>query len=238
MTHDVRNSHHDWTGLTPPDRFVFPAIPVIVKADTACFSRPDFPAERVSYPVPTPSSLTGVLSSVFWKPQFCWVIESVDVLRPIRWLTQQRNEVGTVQNLRTAGERYDVEDMRVQRQTLMLRDVAYRVRANVWVHPDAEERNPAKWRDQFQRRVKRGGYYRPPYLGMREHVADVLPDNPDLVPIDHTETLGIMLHSINFDSATGRESYTWFQGELIDGTVTFPRAGMSIAQAAATGGDV
>ena len=230
---DNASTHHDWDGLVPPERFRYPAMRVIVRADTACFTRAEFPSERVSYPVPTPSALAGVLSSVFWKPQFRWVVEAVDVLAPIRWVTQQRNEVNTVQSVLTAatGAGYDVEDMRVQRQTLMLRDVTYRVHANVWVHPKARD-EPAKQRDQFQRRVHRGRYFRPPYLGMREHVADVLPDDPDLPPIPHTEHLGLMLHTILFDPATGEETYTWFDARLENGTMTVPRSGLTLAAAA------
>jgi len=229
-------SHHEWTGLTPPDRFPYPAMPVIVRADTACFTRAEFPSERVSYPVPTPSALVGALSSVFWKPQFRWVIESVDVLNPIQWGTQQRNEVNAVQSLRTAakGSRYDVEDMRVQRQTLMLRDVAYRIHANLWVHPEARD-EPAKWRDQFRRRITRGAYYRPPYLGMREHVADFSPDEPTLIPIPRTEDFGLMLHTICFDENSGAETYSWFRATMRAGRISVPRAGLTLAEAASGG---
>lgn len=230
MTEVQRPSHHDWAGMNPPEQFPFPALRVIVKADTACFTRAEFPSERVSYAVPTPTALIGTLSSVFWKPQFRWVIESVDVLQPIRWVTQQRNEVGKVQSLATAagGERYDVDDMRVQRQTLMLRDVAYRVHAHIWQHPEAEGA-PAKWRDQFTRRVHRGAYFRPPYLGMREHVADVLPDDPALNAVPSSQDLGLMLHTITFDPTTGAESYSWFRARLESGSYTIPRHGMSLA---------
>jgi CRISPR-associated protein Cas5d len=216
--------------MTPPDEYPFPALRVLIKADTACFTRAEFPSERVSYAVPTPSALIGTLSSVFWKPQFRWVVESVDVLLPIRWLTQQRNEVGRVQSLAiaAAGERYDATDMRVQRQTLMLRDVAYRVHAHIWQHPEAEGA-PAKWRDQFNRRVHKGAYFRPPYLGMREHVADVLPDDPTRQPIASSQDLGLMLHTIAFDDATGAETYTWFRAQLESGSYSIPRQGMSLA---------
>lgn len=235
-----KGSHHDWAGLEPPERFRYPALTVMVTAETACFTRAEFPSERVSYQVPTPSALAGALSSVFWKPQFRWVVESVDVLNPIRWVSQQRNELKHVQSLqrptrkgRWAGEAYDVEaaDMRAQRQTLMLRDVAYRIRANVWVHPDAEEKDPAKWRDQFNRRVARGAYFRPPYLGMRENVADFRPDEPQRRPIRESEDLGLMLHSIHADPVTGAETFTWFHGRLQDGTVRYPACGMNMVDA-------
>ena len=47
--------------------------PLLVKvwSDYACFTRPEFGAERVSYPVMTPSAARGVLEAIFWKPEFC-----------------------------------------------------------------------------------------------------------------------------------------------------------------------
>mgnify|MGYP002578106855 CR=1 FL=1 len=40
----------------------------IVTGDYACFSRPEMKVERVSYDVPTPSALEGLIKSVYWKP--------------------------------------------------------------------------------------------------------------------------------------------------------------------------
>ncbi|MFZ5922749.1 MAG: type I-C CRISPR-associated protein Cas5c, partial [Chloroflexota bacterium] len=44
--------------------------------------------EKYSYQVPTYEALKGVLSSVYWKPTFVWVIDKVRVMKPIR--TQPR----------------------------------------------------------------------------------------------------------------------------------------------------
>ena len=41
---------------------------IMVEGDYACFTRPEMKLERVSYDVPTPSALEGMLKSVYWKP--------------------------------------------------------------------------------------------------------------------------------------------------------------------------
>jgi CRISPR-associated protein Cas5d len=50
--------------------------------------------ERVSYDVITPSAARGVLEAVLWKPQMQWIVERIDVLKPIRKASVRRNEVG------------------------------------------------------------------------------------------------------------------------------------------------
>ena len=64
---------------------------------------------------------------------------------------------------------------------------------------------------------------------MREHVADVLPDDPDLLPIASSQDLGLMLHTITYDEATGAEDYAWFHARLENGRMIVPRRGASLA---------
>ena len=45
-------------------------VSVKVWGDYACFSRPEFKVERVSYPIITPSAARGVLEAIYWKPAF------------------------------------------------------------------------------------------------------------------------------------------------------------------------
>ena len=88
-------THHDWTGLEPPIRFRYPSIKVEATGDLACFTRPELVSERMSYPVMTPTAAVGLLSAVFWKPQFRWTVERIEVLAPVRWTTLRRNESET-----------------------------------------------------------------------------------------------------------------------------------------------
>src|SRR5215204_4870148 len=65
-----------------------------VWGERACFTRPEMKVERVSYDVMTPSSARGILEAVHWKPAIHWVIDRIHVLKPIRFQSFRRNEVG------------------------------------------------------------------------------------------------------------------------------------------------
>ena len=65
-----------------------------VWGDFACFSKPEGKVERLTYPVPTPSAVRGILSSVYAKPrEFVWQVNRIEVLNPIRYISFKRNEV-------------------------------------------------------------------------------------------------------------------------------------------------
>ena len=90
-----------------------------VWADSACFTRPEFKVERVSYEVITPSAAKGVFDAIFWKPAFKWQVTRIEVLNPIRMKSIRRNEVGAL-----AGKKpIYAKDHYVQRNALILSDV-------------------------------------------------------------------------------------------------------------------
>lgn len=220
------SSHHVWAGLQPPNVFDGAPVALQVRGPYAAFTRPEFTSERMSYPIMTPTAATGLLSAIFWKPQIRWVVERIDVLTEVRWTAIRRNESGTAitPSHRVLGY-LDVDKAVQQRMTTMLRDVHYRIHAQVWVHPEAEEQNSAKWRDQFRRRVEKGQCFRTPFLGMRELHADVTePDGTSA--IDWNEDLGIMTHSIAYDDRTGKETYDWFDARVVGGSMSIPRRGL------------
>lgn len=158
-------------------RPALPGRPVAVQVwgDYACFTRPEFGAEKVSYPVMTPTAARGLLEAIFWKPEFEWRIVAIDVLRPVQWARVFRNGIGARQTVTAArkwivnGGGYDAAVDRQQFNTLLLRDVAYVVHAEPRVVRGGDD--PAKYRDQFRRRVNRGQFLVAPYLGCREFVA-------------------------------------------------------------------
>jgi CRISPR-associated protein Cas5d len=98
-----------------------------VWADHACFTRPEMKVERVSYDVPTPSSVRAVFEAILWKPAIRWQPTKIEVLRPIKWTSVRRNEVGAVMSERSGG--LFIEDHRQQRAGLFLKDVRYRFQA-------------------------------------------------------------------------------------------------------------
>lgn len=221
--------HHDWQGLNKPQCWKYPNLVVEVSGPLACFTRPELVSERVSYPCMTPPAAVGLLSSVFWKPQMRWVVERIEVLSKVQWTHLRRNESGSaITRDHVAAGYLDVDDTVQQRMTTMLRDVHYRIHANVWVHPEAEEQDPAKWRAQFMRRVERGQTFRTPFLGMREFHADVF-GATDAEPVPWDEYLGIMTHSITYDDRTGAEAYDWFDANVVGGVLEIPRSGLMAA---------
>lgn len=173
----------------------------------ACFTRPEYATERVSYPVITPPAAVGVLSSIFWKPEFDWLVTRIWVLAEPRWVSMTRNEVKQRASERAGG--VDVHDERVQRHNLFLRDVDYVVHARVLLRPHSTDRL-AKYRDQFRRRVERGSFFSPPYLGLREYGAGFGPVADDLAPNqDVTIPIGPMSLDLGYgaDGATDPEFF-------------------------------
>jgi len=63
-------------------------------ANFACFSRPELKVERWSYPCPTPSAARGVFEAVYFKPEFDWQVERVELFSPPAYIALRRNEVG------------------------------------------------------------------------------------------------------------------------------------------------
>jgi CRISPR-associated protein Cas5d len=146
-------------------------VAVRVRGPFACFTRPEYATERVSYPVITPPAAVGVLSSIFWKPEFDWIITRIWVLTESQWVSMTRNEV---KKRATRDGRIDVLEDRTQRHNLFLRDVDYVVFARPSLRSHATD-PIAKYRDQFRRRVERGAFFSPPYLGLREYAASFAP---------------------------------------------------------------
>ncbi|MEU7691125.1 type I-C CRISPR-associated protein Cas5c [Microbispora hainanensis] len=215
--------------MSRSDRESYPALVMEVRGDFACFTRPELKAERVSYPVMTPSAARGVLEAIFWKPEFRYRIEQIDVLNDIKWFSIRRNEVTEAASLSTVlkeGSRYHFRttDKRDQRNTVALRDVAYRIHAQIALKPHVTV-SVAKYRDQFRRRIERGACFTHPYLGTREFsCTDFGPPDYSRQPIRRSEDLGVMLLDIDYDAPTPRS--LWFTAQLHQGVLQVPREGI------------
>lgn len=211
-----------------------PPLTVEVRGPYACFTRPELKSERVSYPVMTPTAAVGVLEAIYWKPEFEYAITAIEVLNPIQWVAIRRNEVTAMVTLdwvrkamTDATLRYDVEGDRDQRNTVFLKDVSYRIRAQIRLRPHADKPEAA-YRDQFRRRVDKGACFSQPFLGARECSADFGKDT-GTSPEPISDDLGVMLHSIRY-SETG-ETYTWFPARLVNGVMEVPEQGIDLTPA-------
>ncbi len=206
-----------------------------VSGDYACFTRPEMKVERVSYDVITPSAARAVLEAILWKPALRWHIRKVEVLRPIRWMSLRRNEVGAVvpagsvqraMNKGSGDLALYIEDERQQRAGLFLRDVAYRLHADLEVLPDVGANNPPpKFWEMFERRAGKGQCINQPYLGCREFACDfrLVKEDEPAKPIAETRDLGWMLHDMDFDNLADPKP-RFFRAELKDGVMTVPDA--------------
>jgi len=217
-----------------------------VSGDLACFTRPEMKVERVSYDVMTPSSARAVFESILWKPAIRWRIEKIEVLKPIRWITVRRNEVGAVISMRNAQEAMNkgtgclglnIEDERQQRAGLFLRDVAYRIHAHFELLPDAGENNTiGKFLDMFERRAEKGQCINQPYLGCREFACDFRLVNTDIEHVDRKtlnafekrdlgfedqRDLGWMLYDMDYSTVADPKP-KFFRGKLENGVLHVP----------------
>ena len=155
-----------------------------VTGDYACFTRPEMKVERVSYDLITPSAARAVFEAILWKPGLRWRIRRIEVLKPVRWISVRRNEVASVASSRNAlaamkdghGEvALYIEDERQQRAGLFLRDVAYRLHADLEMLSEEARGNPGKYISMFERRAAQGQCVNQPYLGCREFAASFRP---------------------------------------------------------------
>ncbi len=207
----------------------------------ACFTRPELKVERVSYDVITPSAARAIFEAIFWKPAIHWQVTKIEVLNPIKWASIRRNEVGA---LASKNPIY-VEDKRQQKNTLLLKDVRYRIWAKLefipkWkrkdtINPaiDAEERdmlrkdeNPAKYNAMFERRASKGQCFNQPYLGTRECSASFKLVNPEAdvlsEAIPESRDLGIMLYDMDFDADLQNPPAMFYRAKMENGVIVVP----------------
>ena len=209
-----------------------------VWGDYACFTRPEMKVERVSYDVMTPSAARAIFEAIFWKPAFEWKIKSIEVLNPIKWINLRRNEVGVVASENSEGFCVDEIDSRgspkyrQQRAGLFLKDVRYRIHADLCFIPPAKRKNnaqaksqefdlfdsadekehsnenPEKYNSMFERRAKKGQCVFQPYLGCREFSCFfklVDTEKEPATPIPETRDLGFMLYDMDYSGVKNPE---------------------------------
>ena len=226
-----------------------PTLSIRAKGPLAIFTRPELKTERVSYEVPTPSSIRGIYEAICWKPAIQWHIERIYIFNDIAFTAIKRNEVTVksppVTRSIIAGKsaNYCIETDRVtkrtdkgkwkydtlnraQRNTVALKNVDYQFEAFFTLTDAAGPKdNIYKFVDMFSRRVEKGQYFHQPYFGCRECVAEIHPgiQQPEKQTIKETKELGIMLWDIAFRTEkNGKNLPLFFSAEMRDGIVDIP----------------
>ncbi len=197
----------------------------------ALFSRPESKVERMTYPVPTPSGIRGVLASIYSKPaEFYWQVNQIEVLNPIQYTTFKRNEVKSKLS-RISAENptsacIEIEENRTQRQAVVLKDVRYRVTAEIVPRPDFEKPISHLY-NQFERRVKRGQMFMQPCMGTREFPAYFEWGSTGELPIALDMDLGLMVYDV-FDlnewkvGKQANPSVSLYHAQMKNGVIQVP----------------
>lgn len=168
-----------------------------VKGPFACFTRPEFHVERVSYPVITPSAARGIFEAILMKPiekpeahkrhnkiGFRWLITRIGLVNKGTMFSILRNELGYQNHQKPENAiGYDIngDRIRAQRHSLILKDVEYYIEAVIEVpeesrmrgeqparRPSAEFLARNKYHQMFLRRARAGQCFYQPYFGCRE----------------------------------------------------------------------
>ena len=212
-----------------------------VWGDYACFTRPELKVERVSYDVITPSAARAIFEAILFKRYAMrWQVTKIEVLNPIKWASVRRNEVGATASTKSAS--IYIEDKRQQKNTLLLKDVKYRIWAKlVFIpvnerpkeafakHKPGADENPMKYYQMFERRASLGQCFTQPYLGTREFSASfrlVDTAKDDLCPALSAEQggnrdFGIMLYDMDFSNPKDIQAM-FYRAEMKEGVIVVP----------------
>ena len=182
----------------------------------ACFTRPEFHVERVSYPVITPSAARGILEAILMKPiekpeaikrrdkeGFRWYILRIGIVHEGSMMSILRNELGVSSHNYTGYDINDSKSVRTQRHSLILQGdeiensekrLEYLIEAVI----ETNGANMGKYFSTFERRAGKGQCHHRPYFGCRE-----FPCNFELAPDSQPnssicKTYGAMFNDFDF----------------------------------------
>lgn len=210
------------------------AVRLEVWGNYALFTRPEMKVERVSYDVMTPSAARGILEAIYWHPGLKWIIDSIQVCRPIKFTNIRRNEVKSTISARTVkkvmdsnkGALYmDSSEEIQQRASMVLQDVRYVINAHFEMTDKASQTdNPGKFQDIITRRIKRGQVYYQPYMGCREFPAffkshDTSIECPN--ELKGERDLGFMLYDLDYSDIENIKPM-FFRVLMKDGLIKIP----------------
>lgn len=207
------------------------SVKIKVWGPYALFSRPEMKVERCSYDVITPSAARGLLEAIYWHPGLHWYIDSIQVVKPIRFTSVRRNEVKSKVSASNVLQVYNgvdkplyintKEDI-VQRASILLCDVEYVIEAHFEMTKKANETdNPGKFQDIIKRRLKRGECYHMPYFGCREFPANFAlceEETPSYYENEPEKDLGFMLYDMDYTDPDNMQPM-FFRAVMRHGTI-------------------
>ena len=211
----------------------------------ACFTSP-MKVERWSYPFITPSAARGIFDAIFVnRHEFRWEVEKIELLHEPKYIALMRNEVKEVGPSESDVRNWmkDISKIRLiladgdeamtgskargrtQRQTMALRDVRYRITAQIVPWAGAPKSMTA-YDSQFLRRMARGQNFTQPCFGCREFPAWWGPADCEVPVWQGDIDAGWMLYDV-FDlsrpgESTSKPSVSLFRAKVEGGVLEVP----------------
>lgn len=191
-------------------------IKIIAEGPYACFTRPELKVERVSYDVPTPGALEGLLKAIYWKPSIRYVIDQIVVFNRIDFLNIRRNEVKNkvllsavrdqMKGVQDADPCVYAAENRSQRAAMVLRNVRYGIAFHYELTGRQDDGDESKHYNMLLRRLRNGQHFKQPCFGCSEFpVAKIeWTDSFNLAEVDESVRsagdvdLGFMLYRVRF----------------------------------------
>jgi CRISPR-associated protein Cas5d len=184
------------------------AFRLLIRGDRACFRRPEFGADLVTYDAMPPAAARTILQAIHGPPSIRWAIENITILHPIRsqWSRVDHRGAGT-------------------RRANILVDVGYLVTASFELTAAADPADTAAAHaGLFRRRVRQGRYHHPPFLGLTEFPAAItLLEKDDNPPVSHYASASIDLGWMIYDTRNGQDRGSrFFRASAVAGTIVIP----------------
>ena len=143
------------------------------------------------------------------------------MLNPVRFMSIKRNEINSKQGKNPI----IVEEKRAQRNSVVLRNVAYIIEASIFMENVVDKSKFEKYVGMseknegiFPRRVRKGQCWRRPYLGTREFSAEFMQLDGNERPLQETIPIGSMLFDIFYDDK-GTPRPLFFEAVIRDGVL-------------------
>lgn len=213
---------------------------IIVEGDYACFTRPELKVERVSYDVPPPGALEGLLKSIYWKPAIKYVIDKIIVFQPIDFINIRRNEVKDKISLNALKSQMNgsggnpciyTSESRSQRASMVLKNVKYGIEFHFELtgfKNEEEEDSENKHYNIIKRRLEKGQFFRTPCLGCSEfpikRITLVSEFDENLISSDILELgdvdLGYMSYKVDFADKGRPINDNWENPKFSDNATT------------------
>ena len=191
----------------------------------ACFTNPFMKVERVSYDVMTPSAAKGFMRSLYWKPEFEWVIKRIIVVNPIQHHSMMLKELKSTSQLPGM-----TDSSHTLRHSRLLKDVRYIIEAEIVLNPlrpNDRHGSVHAYEQEARKRMRRGQQFRTPFFGMTDYAgySELIEGEHNLPqPLNLTKDLGSMLFDmVPIDIDKDQFSPLFFRAQLVNGVLEVPQ---------------